>query len=127
MKEPAQNLGIQARSVKADVMAVGAHATATKTVYRQPGVQELEPLLNDLRSALAHLGLQAPAQQALAEDVKALNETALDQKPKPDRVSAILSNFVGKLKMVGIAVGEVTAIAEPIAKIAKLFGIPFPC
>lgn len=118
------NQGIQAQNVTAEVMAVGKGATATKVAGA--GTEELPRLLEELRGGLARLPLSPPAKQALEEDVAKLDKAATSNAPAPERVGGILESLAGKLKMVGVIVGEAAEIAAPIAKIAGLFGLPLP-
>jgi hypothetical protein len=61
----------------------------------------------------------------LASDVTKLEQAAKSKEANPDQVGGILQSIVGKLKMVGVVLGEAVAIAEPIKKIATMFGLPF--
>lgn len=121
----ASNSGIQANNVTADVMAVGAGSTATKVVHSGATDADLVAFLRELRGSIAQLPLQQPAKEELADDMVKLETATRAKETRPEQVSGILSSIVGKLKMVGVVLADAAAIAEPIKKIAGLFGLPF--
>ena len=120
------NAGIQATNVTADVMAVGDHARASKVVNAGEANRELVAMIAELRKQIDAMALQPPARQALEEDVAKLDAAAVNKDTKPEQVGGLLNNIVGKLKMVGVMMGDTLAIAEPIKKIVEMFGIPLP-
>jgi hypothetical protein len=129
-RRSAENSGIQANNVTADVLAVGTGARAVKTVHAGADAAQLQRLIAELRNGFSQLSLQPQAHAALAEDIASLDQAAKDaaqNKPvRPESVSPILSSIVGKLKMVGVVLGDVAALAEPVKKIVGLLGIPLP-
>jgi hypothetical protein len=120
------NTGIQATNVTAEVMAVGDRARATKTVASGAICQELPPLVAGLRAALDHLSLQPPARQAIEEDVAKLDKAAATKEHNSEHVRGVLESIAGKLKTVGVIVAQAVEIAEPVKRIAGLFGLPLP-
>jgi hypothetical protein len=120
------NAGIQATNVTADVMAVGSGARASKVVNAGEANRELVAMVADLRKQIDAMALQPQARQALEEDVAKLDAAAAKKDTKPEQVGGLLNNIVGKLKMVGVMMGDTLAIAEPIKKIVEMFGIPLP-
>jgi hypothetical protein len=64
------------------------------------------------------LDLKGPAREAVASDPEALENAGKSATPKPDQIGGILESISGKLKMIGVARGETTALAEPASKIA---------
>lgn len=120
------NYGIQANNVTADVMAVGAGAKASKVIRSSGSQGEIQALISELHERLAQLPLQPAAKESLGEELNALKEAASNSQPQPDRVGGILRNLSGKLKMVGVLLTDSAALAEPIKKIASIFGVPVP-
>jgi hypothetical protein len=120
------NQGIQANTVTADVLAVGSHATAHKTVGAAPQQEEVSRLVAQLSAGLAALNLQSHAKKAVEADVNSLHAATQAPQPQPERVAAIMENLTGKLKMIGVLVSEAAAVGEPLRKIAELFHIHFP-
>ena len=82
-----KNEGIQANNIKADVIAVGAGATANQTNYAAPSSDAqaaLEKLVADLKTALAQV---PPDKQGDAQAVELLSDelltTSNQEKPNP--------------------------------------------
>jgi hypothetical protein len=96
----AGNQGIQANTVTAEVLAVGARATAHKEVTKGATPQELLQAVAQLRSAFEGLTLPAPAKQALAEDIKALSAATSTAKLDGAHIQSHLKSLSDKLKMV---------------------------
>jgi hypothetical protein len=123
--KPAQvNEGIQATTVNAEVIAVGHGAKASKTTYGGDDQEKLGQAVQQLRSALEALQLQAHAKTAIEEDLKDLQFAVQSKEPKADQVSQILQGIGGKLKMVGVVLTDALALSEPITQIAHLLQIP---
>lgn len=118
------NTGIQANTVKADVLAVGEGASAVKLGDSAAANKELAALVTELRSALDRLPLQTSAREAIEEDVAKLDSAAKERNP--ERTGNILESITGKLKMVGVAAQHAIEIAGPLMKIAGLLGVPVP-
>jgi hypothetical protein len=116
------NRGIIAHTVSADVMAVGEGARATKTVHAE-NTEALRARAKALWTAVDALKLPLPQRNALEEDVTGLSEAA-GPKPDSDKARTHLRSICDKLKMVGIAVRDVAALAEPVRDIANLLQIP---
>jgi len=125
-KRSTTNAGIQANTVTADVMAVGSHARATKVVKTGEANQELLAMIAQLRNSISAMPLAPPAKAALEEDIVNLDSAVADKDTPPDRVDGILRSIVGKLKMVGVLMSDAVIIAEPLKKIAGLFGVQCP-
>jgi hypothetical protein len=120
----AENQGIQANTVTAEVLAVGASATAHKQVTMGATPQEFLQAVAQLRSALEGLTLPAPAKHVLADDIKALTAAISSAKPDSANVQSHLKSLSDKLKMVGLVMKDVTQLWEPAKKIAELAMIP---
>jgi len=117
------NEGIQADTVNADVLAVGRNATASKITYGTDNQAQLAQAVAQLVRALDALKLQVHAKEAIDEDLKNLR-AAVEKAPSADRVGGILQNITGKLKMVGVILGQAAALSEPVTRIASLLKIP---
>jgi hypothetical protein len=112
------NEGIQANNVKADVLAVGRGARASKTVLRGGDDQKLAAAIADLRSAIDALDLAAPAKRSIAADINRLEKPAETSQPGPDVRGKTLERIISKLKTAGVVVGQTAAVIEPIKTIA---------
>jgi len=110
------NEGIQG-SVYADVVAVGHGAQAVKTVTSAADVKQIELALSDLRRAIHALSLNPAAKEAVEGDLKQLEDAAVKPAADHGKAASALESLTGKLKMVGVVVGQAAAIAEPIKKI----------
>ncbi len=121
--ERAGNEGIQAQSVKADVLAVGRGAKAIKVVKGSVESLELIKAIAELRQGLDTLKLDAAARAVVEEDVSALGTEAEKKQPDAQEVSNLLQRIAGKLKMVGVVLTEAIALSEPIKRIAELAGV----
>ena len=119
----AGNQGVVARSVTADVLAVGAHARATKTISLADG-SALEAQIEALRRALDALTLTAQQRSMLDADLAKICEAAAKPDSHGTDAQTHLQSFCDKLKMVGVAVGEVAGLVAPIKQIAGLLQIP---
>jgi hypothetical protein len=104
-------------NVNASVVAVGSGATAIQTGRSTDG-PALSEAIGELRKAIDALALKPPAREALAGDLDALEKAGKNAAPKPDHIGGILQSLSGKLRMVGVALTETTALAEPLGKIA---------
>lgn len=116
------NFGIQAKNVKADVLAVGTGASATKNIGAA-GTEELASALSELRAALGGLNLGQTAENAIAEDVIALEAAAAAPDENRSQIGDLLKQISEKLKVVGVVVKETASLVEPIKKIGALIGI----
>jgi hypothetical protein len=110
--------------VKADVVAVGAGARASKVVHAAPERDEVEAAIAELRQALGALALSPVARETVAADVRTIENEATAPKPDRERIAGLLSGLAGKLKMVGVVLGEGVALGEAIKKIAALVKVP---
>lgn len=117
------NQGIQAESVHAEVLAVGAGARAIKTVSGLSS-DDLERAIGDIRAAIGRLGVQPEAKESLAEDLNGLHAAATVPAPDRREVQGFLKNITEKLKITGTVIREVAELAEPVRNIATNFGIP---
>ena len=116
------NEGIQATNVRADVIAVGRGARASKRT--RDTSREVTIAVDRLRSAVEALNLPSHAQAAIRDDLTALHAVAESSASEPERASQALQGIAGKLKMIGVVVSEVVALSEPVRKIAELLRIP---
>jgi hypothetical protein len=117
------NEGIQATTVKAEVLAVGRGATAIKqsAAYEQALVASLDRL----NAAVEALNLPPHARQALDDDLRGLRTIAEEGgTDQVDRAASTLQNFVGKLKVLGVVVSQAVGIAKPIFDLAELLRVP---
>lgn len=118
------NYGIHAGGdVHADVLAVGDGAQATKNVGSIPPSDVLHAI-EQLQRGLADLKLQPQARQILDEDLTGLATAARGDKPDGQKAASHLKGVVDKLKMVGVVLGDVAALVEPVRKIAEALRIP---
>lgn len=118
------NEGIQG-SVNAQVVAVGRGASAHLTNYGSDSAQLLASI-EGLQAALASMNLSQPAREAVADDVKRLQETASQPKVEPQKVAGVLESLAGKLKMVGVVLKDAVEIAGPVKQIAALLHLSLP-
>jgi hypothetical protein len=116
------NEGIQADSVRADVIAVGRGARASKRTGDTS--REVTIAVDQLRSAVEALNLPPHAQAAIHDDLRALHAVAESGAAEPERAGHALQGIAGKLKMIGVVISEVVALSEPVRKIAELLRIP---
>jgi hypothetical protein len=115
------NEGIQG-NVTAEVLAVGRHASATKTVaLADDGRAEVEAALQRLQKAVAALQVSPGAQEMLKADVSQLRHAVAAEEPDKEKVQSVLGTIAGKVKMLGEASEGVIALMEPLGKIAGLF------
>ena len=110
--------------MQADVVAVGTGARASKVVHGTPDREAVEAALAELRQALGALTLSPVARETVAVDVHTIEKEATAPKPDRDRIAGLLSGLTGKLKMVGVVLGEGVALGEAIKKIAALVKVP---
>jgi hypothetical protein len=118
-----RNEGIQAKTVQAEVLAVGRGARAIKSVAAGDA-EALAQAIAQLREAIAGLGLQPAAREVLERDVSALAEDVQSGGTDGGKAESRLRGIADKLKMVGVVLGDVAALAEPVTKIAGLLRIP---
>jgi hypothetical protein len=116
------NEGIQG-NVHADVLAVGRGAQATKHIGGLWS-DEMQKAITELRGGFDRIGLEPAARKVLEDDVTGL--VAATQRSDPDHQKAQqhLKGIADKLKMVGIMLSDVAALAEPVKKIAEIIRLP---
>jgi type IV secretory pathway VirJ component len=124
-RQGSRNDGIQATIVRADVIAVGQNAQATKHVAAEDS-QALLRAVGQLRQAIAGLELQPGAREVLEQDVRSLAESAQSGHQDKSEAKRHLDGIADKLKMIGVVVSEAAGLAEPLVKIANLLGISLP-
>ena len=117
------NEGIQADSVKADVLAVGRGAKALKIVKSDADILELAKAISELRKELEKLNMNGTARAAVEEDIAALETEAGKRPSDPQEMGNLLQRIAGKLKMVGVVVTEVGSLSESMRKLAELVGL----
>ena len=119
------NEGIQATNVTADVLAVGRAAKAEKHVWSTADEGRLAAAIAELRQAVAALPLQPQTRQAIETDLARLEE---DKRSPADTsvVKHTIEKVVSKLKAVGVIVGDVASLAEPVTKIAGILKLIHP-
>lgn len=118
------NTGIQADTVKADVIAVGKGASAVQFGDSTAVNKKLITLAGELRGALDRLSLQPPAREAIEEDLAKLDRAAKGRNAEGAKTA--LESITGKLKMVGVAAQHAMEIAGLVMKIAGLLSVPVP-
>lgn len=116
------NEGIQG-NVHAEVVAVGRQARATKYAGAVP-IEDMRQAIAQLRAAIGGIGLPPPALKVLDNDLTGLDAAAQSDRPDRQKTEAHLTGIADKLKMVGIVLADVAALAEPARKIAELVRIP---
>ena len=114
------NEGIQANTVKADVLAVGRNARATKQVWSRTDLKALQNVMRELRHGIDVLRLPPERQKAVAVELDALDHIAKSPSPDADQAERSLSSLARKLKAAGIVLAETVALSEPIGKISAL-------
>jgi leucyl aminopeptidase len=114
------NNGIQVSggNFTADVVAVGDHASATKTVYGDS--KQIADLVDELRHALQTLPLNAQQRALVEPDVEEVKNAAIAGDAA--KAQSFLGRFVEKLKMAGVAIKETAAVYEPLVKLASAIG-----
>lgn len=111
------NEGIQANSVRADVLAVGHGARAVKTTAAEG---ELVKAVADLQRAIDALQVR----QTVAGELTAVVAAAAAPQPKAEEVGTAVAGLVDKLKRAGMVVGEMAAMIDPLTKIASVLRLP---
>lgn len=123
-KKPASpvNEGIQANIVRADVLAVGSGAQASKISIDQGSSTAFVEALSSLRSAIE---ARLPASEGRKELEAVLNKLDLiaSKKAPAEDAPGALQTFIEKLRKIGIVIAEVADIAEPLKRIASLLGM----
>jgi hypothetical protein len=122
--KPAANYGIQANQVIGNTIVTGKNPRATTTILVTEERQQLYAAVREIQEALNSLSLQPQAKAVIKEEVDELHAATSATDVKADRVSSILKNLSGKLKMVGVVVSEVVALSEPLQKLAGMLHIP---
>lgn len=118
------NEGIEAHIVQADVLAVGRNAKAVKNeLHNAEFNKDFAIAVKGFTEAVNNLNLDKKARQVLQEDIDSL-ELSMKENKNTQSAQGALTNIVGKLRMVGIAVKETEKIIEPLKKITKLLKIP---
>jgi hypothetical protein len=118
------NSGIQATNVKADVLAVGSHARASKTTsVGNDRLKEIGQSIDALRASLTELHIPTPVKEKLSTEIDQLDSTARDPKSDKSRVPGILSRVAGHLKDAGLVVTEATSLGQALRHVADLLGV----
>lgn len=122
------NQGIQGTNINitADALAVGTRARATSRRVSRETTQAALGAVDDLKRALAALDRAGSLREQVSASIKKLETTVTDPQVQPRSVAAALQHLIGALDRAGTVVAKVGAIAEPLAKLAGLFGLPIP-
>lgn len=115
------NKGIQISgggSLNADVVAVGDHAVASKTVHGSAG--EIAAAIAELQRAIVAIPLNAQQRELVDREVEEVKNAAASGDHKA--AQSFLTRLVEKLKMTGVAVKETAALYEPLVKLATAIG-----
>jgi hypothetical protein len=122
-KKRAANYGIQANNISAEVLAVGDHARASKTIHgTEQG--ELRALVVQLEEALKTIKLNPGDKSEIDQDVANLHAEASASSVKADRAGSIVQSLSNKLKAAGVVLSDVVALAEPLGKLAGILHLP---
>ena len=124
-KKTAGNLGIQANSVVADVLAVGPNATAYKHMATNVKPEDILQAIRQLRDALSYTALSVSDKQAMTDHLDALASETARSNPTKSTVQTILKSVCETLKAGGVAIKDISELCDPIMKIAKFAAIPF--
>lgn len=116
------NEGIQARDVRADVLAVGKGAKAVQ--HRGGDAKEaLEGALAELRAALGELGADAEGEQEQIEiRLRALEEASRAEKPDKTEVEVALSKLAGVVERVEHSAQVGQRIVAAVRSVCSLVG-----
>jgi len=120
------NYGIIATNVSANVLAVGTAASAVQNVQQfGPQIQaEAQQLLSQFRTELERV-LNDPERRAFVEEeTKQLEKTLKEDAPSVDKISGLLESISKKLRLVGVVVANVQALAAPLGALAKMLRVP---
>jgi len=115
------NKGIQAKTVTAEVLAVGDNAYAVKHVTDAPHNDFLK-VISDFRKAIDGINLDRNARAVVEEDIKKLESATKKETVDKAEVGGILQSISGKLKMVGVVLTETASLVEPVKKVASFLG-----
>lgn len=115
------NQGIQANTVRADVLAVGDGARAAK--YTGAADVALAEAIEHLREAISQLSLDPAASRAIEQDLRQLPAAASDPASVQQATSA-LSGVVAKIQSAGVAISEVVRLGEAVTGVATLLKVP---
>lgn len=116
------NEGIQADTVRAGVLAVGRNAQAIKNVADRSAWDAALAQFFEFERAMQVCVPAGPARDVLESDIGDLKR-AIESK-KPEQLTTTVSHINGKLKMIGIVLKDVAALAEPITAICSVLQIP---
>ncbi len=108
-----KGISISGGGLYANVVAVNGNATNYGTATLN--INELTQAIEELRRAIPpqHAAAVAPAMAGL----EAAAKTA-----EPEKVKSTLQRVIDTLKSAGVAVGAVTDLVGPVAKIAGMIG-----
>ena len=118
-KPTSTNEGIQATTVKAEVLAVGRNAKATKVVNASDQA-ELLNAIRDLEKGLSGIGLSDSVRRAVQKDHSKLKEATQKKQPDQGEVATILQRLTKRLKGAGVIIKDVAGLIGPIEKIAGI-------
>ncbi len=123
-----RNQGIQGTNVNimADALAVGTGARASSRRISQETTQAALATIEELRRSLGTLELAGNAREEVSESIDDLEEAVVATKPDRGRVASLLARTVEALDKAGTVVTKVATLAEPIARLAGLFGVVIP-
>ncbi len=110
-KRASINMGILAKDVRADVLAVGQAAHAQKTLSSASEAQEaqaeLSAVVDKLRSLLDELDLGRDVREPIEENLSSLRRLNKARSPEPGCVDTCLKSLMSKLERVGTTAEQV--------------------
>lgn len=109
-------ISISGGGLYANTVAVNGNATNYGTATLN--INELTQAVDDLRRAI-------PPQHAAAVASAFIGLEAAVKTAEPQKVRSTLQRVIDTLKSAGVAVGAVTDLVGPVAKIAGLIGTSF--
>jgi hypothetical protein len=106
-------ISITGGGLYANVVAVNGDATNNATATLN---------INELTQTIEELWRAIPPQHAAAVAPAMSGLEAAARTAEPEKVKSTLQCVIDALKSAGVAVGAVTALAGPVAKIAAMIG-----
>lgn len=122
-RERSTNLGIQANNVVADVIAVGDHANASKTV-QTASLPDLVAALAMIQRHLEGIVLDPLVRSKADAELKQANALAKVADREPAAFGAGVRRLAGVLRSAGLLASAASGLLEPFKRIASMLGVP---
>jgi hypothetical protein len=116
------NSGIQATSVVADVLAVGANSKASKTVRYSTEAKRLDQTIGELKGAISKAKIPADISQKIKGEMNNLSEIAKAPKKRNKDAQQPLQNIAAHLKEAGQVVAQASVLGQALEHLARHFG-----